>query len=67
MVENIQLSPLQDNKIKNVEELHPTSEIDKDKMVIRRNGDTVYFDLQKRINCHDKGIFSKRKFLSCFI
>ena len=46
-MENIQLSPLQDNKIKNVEELHPTSEIDKDKMVIRRNGDTVYFDPQK--------------------
>ena len=46
-MENIELSPLQDNKIKNVEESHPTSVIDKDKMVIRRNGDTVYFDPQK--------------------
>ena len=46
-MENIELSPLQDNKIKNTEKSQPTSAIDKDKMVIRRNGDTVYFDPQK--------------------
>ena len=46
-MENTELSPLQDKKIKNIEESHSIPTINKDKMVIRRNGDTVYFDPQK--------------------
>ena len=46
-MENLELSPLQDKINKNIEQSHPNPTIDKDKMVIRRNGDTVYFDPQK--------------------
>ena len=42
-MENLELSPLQDKINKNIEQSHFNPTIDKDKMVIRRNGDTVYF------------------------